>query len=70
MEQYIDANGKSLVTAYETGADYIKVKFAGTGHIIKFSYRSAGKTHVDKMKAFAEKGTGLENYIEENIKVR
>ncbi len=62
MERYLNIDGDSNVIAYEIGADYIKVQFA-TGAIYKYSYRSAGSTHVEQMKRLARSGDGLNSYI-------
>lgn len=63
MVQYGNLGGNSGVSAYEIGSDYITVKLNGTVRTYTYSYRKAGKTHVDKMKALAVRGYGLNSYI-------
>lgn len=67
MEKYGNRSGQSGVVAYEIGVDYIRVKFS-SGNIFQYSYRKAGKNHVDKMKLLAIYGSGLNNYINTCIK--
>lgn len=67
MERYRNSGGDSGVSAYEIGADYIVVKFS-TGKAYTYSYRKAGKTHVDQMKNLAQRGKGLNSYINSHVK--
>jgi len=67
MERYRNSGGDSGVSAYEIGADYIIVKFS-TGKTYTYSYRKAGKTHVDQMKNLAQRGKGLNSYINSHVK--
>lgn len=68
MEIYKDINNDSNVTHYEIGDTYIRVKFYGTAKIYTYSYRKAGKIHVEKMKVLARSGDGLNSYIMRNVK--
>ncbi|MDA3885887.1 MAG: hypothetical protein PF638_09875 [Candidatus Delongbacteria bacterium] len=68
MESYANANGESNVESYSIGEDYIDVKFVGTGKIYRYSYRKAGQYHVDNMKKLARNGSGLNGYINTNVK--
>jgi hypothetical protein len=63
MKKYLDISGNSGVSAYESGHDCIMVKFRDSGKVYRYSYRSAGKRAVDKMKALAVTGKGLSTYI-------
>lgn len=68
MERYRNWSGTSGVAAYEIGPDFIKVKFRDTSRVYTYSYRRAGRIHVDTMKALAQRGSGLNKYI--NLHVR
>ena len=68
MVQYRNSGGDSGVSAYEIGADYIKVRFSGTGKTYTYSYRKAGGTHVENMKNLAQSGSGLNSYINKHVK--
>jgi len=67
MEKYLNLNGDSGVDSYEIGSDFIKVLFLKTSYLYTYSYRKAGKFHVDNMKILAEKGRGLNSYINKNV---
>jgi hypothetical protein len=69
MKKYSNNSGKSGVLAYETGADWIKVKFI-EGGIYRYSHQQAGRHHVEQMKILAEKGRGLSTYISQHVKDR
>lgn len=64
---YRNSGGDSGVSSYEIGIDYIKVRFS-TGKIYTYSHRKAGKRHVDQMKIVAQKGNGLNTYINKYVK--
>ncbi len=68
MQSYRDINHDSNVEAYSIGPDYIEVKFKGTARIYRYSYRSAGREHVEQMKILAERGDGLNSYIMRHVK--
>ncbi|WP_024481041.1 hypothetical protein [Cellulophaga baltica] len=68
MEKYNDLSGNSNISAFEIGNDYIRVCFRGTSKIYTYSNRNAGKRHVDNMKILARKGSGLNGYINSNVK--
>lgn len=63
FKRYRNINGNSNVNSYEIGPDYIDVIFNGTRKVYRYSYRKAGRIHVEKMKALAERGYGLNSYI-------
>ncbi|MCH8518733.1 hypothetical protein LAT59_03145 [Candidatus Gracilibacteria bacterium] len=67
MIPYKNINGDSGVISYEYGEDYIKVKFKDNS-IYVYTYESAGKIHIDKMKQLADLGQGLNAYINTNVK--
>jgi hypothetical protein len=63
MERYRNSSGGSGVSAYEIGPNYIRVKFSSTFRTYSYSYGRAGVTHVEQMKRLAQKGSGLNTYI-------
>lgn len=67
MERYRNSNGDSGVAAYEIGADYILVKFT-KGGTYSYSYRKAGQRYVDEMKRLAQRGRGLNSYINKTLR--
>jgi hypothetical protein len=68
MERYRNSGGDSGVSAYELGSDYIRVKFGGNSRIYTYSYRKAGRSHVEQMKGLAQGGSGLNSYINKHVK--
>ena len=66
MNEYKNLSGNSGVKAFEIGDSYIKVKFNGSG-IYTYSYRKAGRQHVENMKNLAINGRGLNTYITKNV---
>ena len=68
MERYRNASGDSGVSGYEIGPDYIAVKFSGTFRTYTYSYRKAGRNHVEQMKILARNGSGLNTYINKYVK--
>lgn len=67
LVNYKDVDGDSGVEAYEIGSDSITVRFKG-GALYCYTYMSAGKDNVDKMKELAKSGEDLNSFI--NTKVR
>lgn len=68
MERYRNSGGGSGVSTFEIGSDYIIVKFSGTVRTYRYSYRKAGQNHVENMKRLARSGSGLNAYINQNVK--
>lgn len=66
--RYKNVDGDSNVESYEIGLEYIAVKFYGTQKIYVYSYRKAGKNHVETMKGLAVSGNGLNSYINRNCR--
>lgn len=62
MERYKNLGGNSNVTAFEAGADYIKVQF-GDGSVYLYNYQRPGSGDVNRMKGLAVAGQGLNSYI-------
>ncbi len=69
MTKYSNLGRDSGVYSYEIGSDYIKVQFS-TGRIYTYTYLSAGRIHIENMKRIAERGTGLNTYINSNVKFK
>lgn len=67
MKRYHNRSGNSGVVAYEAGESFIRIRFA-EGALYTYSYRSAGKAKVEKMKALAREGQGLATYISRYVK--
>jgi len=64
MPMYKNLNGDSGIVSYECGADWIEVTFQrGKELVYRYTYASAGSTHVEQMKRLAQAGTGLNEYI-------
>jgi hypothetical protein len=68
MKRYSDNTGTSGVVAYDIGDDFILVQFRDSDKIYCYSYRSAGKRHVERMKILAEQGAGLSTYVSQHVK--
>lgn len=68
MQAYSDINGNSGVLSYQIGEDYIIVKFMGIQRVYVYSYKKAGRKHVEKMKLMAQLGEGLDRYVKENVR--
>ncbi len=67
MKRYKNISGGSGVQTYEIGDDFIRVTFIdGTPYI--YSYKSAGRQHIEEMKDLAERGKGLATYISKHVK--
>ena len=56
------------VHQYETGDDYIIVRFHNASYDYKFTYESAGQVAVEVMKKMAEQKKGLSTYISTQVK--
>ena len=61
--KFRDIDGDSNVSMYELGSDYISIIFNSTQRIYTYTYKSAGVHHVERMKALAKTGDGLNAYI-------
>jgi hypothetical protein len=66
MQKYVDINGDSSVLSYLIGEDYIILKFMGIQRMFVYSYKKAGREHVENMKVMAQLGNGLDLYIKKN----
>ena len=66
MTPYKSKSGKkSGVTGFITGDDYIVVQF-NYSEVYKYTYQSAGKSTIEKMKSLALAKRGLSTFISQN----
>ena len=66
MEPYRNLSGTSGVSAYEIGPDHITIEFTD-GTMYLYTYASAGKDNVERMKGLAQAGRGLSTYISTTV---
>lgn len=67
MELYSES-AKAGVHLYETGDDYITIRFHNASYDYKFTYASAGQVAVEVMKKMAQQKSGLSTYISTQVK--
>jgi hypothetical protein len=67
VQPYKNLNGRSGVTAYEIGDDWIKVRFRAGG-TYNYTYESTGKERVERMKVLAAAGKGLSTFISKHVR--
>jgi hypothetical protein len=67
MKKYENKAGNSGVEGYETGADYIIVKFKD-GILYLYTDEVTGRNNVEQMKLLAAKGLGLSTFISKHVK--
>jgi hypothetical protein len=67
MIPYKNLGGDSGVDSYAVTGDSINVRFTD-GMCYLYTYRSAGKQHVDTMAGLAAKGQGLNSYINKYVR--
>jgi len=68
MEHYRNLGGNSAILNYNIEEKSITVWFKGNLKAYNYSYGSAGKMHVDTMKRLALNGSGLNAYINANVR--
>jgi hypothetical protein len=69
MERYANKSGKSGAVAYEVGAEWIAVVFRD-GERYRYTYASAGRGNVERMKRLARAGEGPTTLISREVRVR
>ena len=69
MPMYANRGGDSGIVSYETGDDWIRVVFNDKSKY-KYNYESTGQTDIEKMKALADAGEGLNEFIKRHVKER
>ncbi|MEX0828499.1 MAG: hypothetical protein WD005_06090 [Haliea sp.] len=67
MEQYSDIDRDSGVVRYEAGPDFIRVQFSDGSQYL-YTEGSAGNHHIANMKQLAQRGDGLNAYINKHAK--
>ena len=67
MTKYKNLSGESGIISYETGSDFIRIQFEDKG-IYLYTEDSSGAEHIAKMKELAEKGRGLNTYINQHVR--
>lgn len=67
MQRYGDIDRDSGVTAFELGADFIRVRFHDGG-VYLYTVTRPGRHHVERMKSLALRGDGLNAYINEHVR--
>ena len=66
MERYRNIVGNSGIAAYEIGEDYIVVQFEDGGRY-RYSYASAGRENVERLKGLAKAGQGLNTFLSTEV---
>lgn len=67
MTPYQNLEGNSGVTAYEIKTNSIAVEFNHDA-VYLYTYKSAGKKVIEKMKLLAKAGRGLSTLISQEVK--
>jgi hypothetical protein len=67
MEMYKNTRRNSGVSAYESGSDFIRVKFKD-GAVYLYTVASAGLNNINEMKVLAVNGNGLNTFINQNVR--
>lgn len=72
MTKYLNLSGKSGVTRYEIGSNYIIVEFVDKvshyDRIYLYTNAATGTDHIDEMRRLALLGRGLHGYINTHLK--
>lgn len=66
-QSYLNKSGNSPITHYQIENERIIVWFK-SGKSYSYSYRKAGRHHVEQMKILARSGSGLSAYITKNVR--
>ena len=62
MKRYGNRHGNSGIAAYETGPDFIRIRFT-SGSVYLYTYDSADEDDIEEMKELAKEGEGLTRFI-------
>ena len=68
MKRYRNRGGDSGVVAYEIGPTSITVKFSDAVYL--YTYQSAGRANIERMKRLAIAGEGLNSFINRCVRKR
>jgi hypothetical protein len=69
MERYKNVGGNSSVDSYETGPDFIRVRFKDGSQYL-YTNISTGASSIEIMKKLGSNGSGLNEYISKVVKKR
>jgi hypothetical protein len=69
MERYKNLGGDSGIAGFEYGDDYIRVRVSD-GAVYLYTYGSAGGRAIEDMKVLADRGEGLNAYINARVRKR
>jgi hypothetical protein len=67
LERYSDIDRDSGVARYESGLDFIRVQFSDGSQYL-YTNSSSGSHHIENMKQLAQRGDGLNAYINKHAK--
>lgn len=67
MQRYKNISGNSGVIAYRIGRDSITIEFED-GAIYRYTYKSAGRSNIEQMKALAAAGEGLSTFVVRHVR--
>ena len=67
MKPYCGGRESSGVAAYESGPDWIRIRFHHGG-TYRYDARHPGLEHVIEMQRLAEAGSGLNTYINRHVR--
>jgi hypothetical protein len=71
MKKYLDRSGKSGISYYNIGKDFIEIRFINEpSSVYVYSYQLNGRKHIETMKKLAVAGEGLSTYISQHPEVR
>lgn len=70
MRRYKNRSGRSGIQAFESGPEFIRIRFRDEDLIHIYNYTQPGKTDVEVMKRLAEAGRGLSTYISRYVRER
>jgi hypothetical protein len=68
MEPYGNLSGDSGVQSFEIGPDFITVRFHDRPPYL-YTYETAGRDNVERMKRLARAGRGLSTFISQHREV-
>ncbi len=66
MQRYRNLDGDSGVVAYAIKDSAVAVQFR-SGEVYEYSYASAGRGNVERMKQLARAGRGLSSFISQHV---
>jgi hypothetical protein len=62
MQPYANHHGNSGVVSFESGNDFIKIRFKHSPVVYVYTFALPGRMHVEEMKRLASGGYGLVPY--------